>query len=86
MKKIEFSNNMNLIICPVCQKKYLKQRFKNHIINSAKAEGFIHLNDLLDFAKNKPYPFSPAILVFRAKHLRYYRNHLKNKRGKELLI
>jgi hypothetical protein len=67
----------NSIKCPVCQKRLLRRAIKNHIINSAEAEGFTHLNNLLDAAKNKPYSFSPIVLLRQSGHLKYYRRNLK---------
>lgn len=65
---------MKTIKCPVCPKRYLKQGLKNHIINTAKAEGFKQLNQLLDAAKARPYQFSPMVLLKQTPHLRFYRN------------
>lgn len=68
-------NNMRLLECPVCRKKYILQGLKNHIINTAKAEGFKYLNQILDASKMKLYKFSPRVLIRQTPHLRYYRKH-----------
>jgi len=61
--------------CPVCQKKLLTQAVRNHIINSAEGEAFISLINLIRASRNKPYQFSPIVLLRNKGHLKYY---LKN--------
>ncbi|NCN86944.1 hypothetical protein GW932_03845 [archaeon] len=64
---------MKLVKCPVCLRRFLRQGLKNHIINTAKAEGFKYLNNILDAARGKPYEFSPRVLLNQAPHLDFYR-------------
>lgn len=71
--------------CPCCNKKYLKQGMKNHIINCAKAEGFIYLNNIFNHVKNKPYQFSLIALLRQTKHFSFYRKHLKQDNKKFIL-
>jgi hypothetical protein len=74
------------ITCPVCKKRLLTIAFKNHVINSAKGESFISLNNMMNFAKGKPYQFSPRVLISHDRHLQFYRKHLKGQEIKILVV
>lgn len=73
-----------MIKCPICKKTYLKVAIKKHIIQMAQREGFLYLNTMLNYAKNKPYKFSPIVLLGQSSHLKFWRKHLKNQLKFEL--
>ena len=50
------------------------------------AECWISMKNMLNYAKNKPYTFSPAIVLRNGKHLAYYRRNLKFIKVKTLKI
>jgi len=66
--------------CPVCKSKYLGRSITLHIINKAKSEARNSMFQLLDLAKNKPYHFSPAVMLRQMPHVAYIRRHTKTKK------
>lgn len=65
--------------CPVCERKFLEQGLKNHIINTAKAEVFKSFFYILKIAKNKPYTFSSAMVRKQCPHTNFMIKNIKNK-------
>lgn len=74
------SQNYHTKNCPVCNSKYLWRSLTLHIINKAKAEARNSMYNLLDLAKNKPYSFSPVVLLRQMPHVAYIRKNLKTKK------
>ena len=67
---------MKLINCPICKKKFLSQGLKNHIINTGKAECYRVIMNLLHSTKNKPYSFSPGVMLKQIPHIAFIRRNL----------
>ena len=65
--------------CPICKKKLLLRAIKNHILNKAEGEAYKKLMQLLYYAKNKPYQFSPAVMLRQMPHFGFVKRNTRNK-------
>jgi len=61
--------------CPICREKFVNQGLKNHVINTAKAEAFHSLINIIERNKRDKVEFSSIVLRSCNKHFNYY---LKN--------
>ena len=71
---------MRLACCQVCKKRFLIAGYKNHVINSAKAEAYRKMKDMLDYAKHQNITASSSVVLRNMPHLAFYRRNLKNKK------
>jgi len=55
--------------CGICKKRFLSRSLSLHVINTAKAEAYSRLMNMLKLSRNKPYTFSPLILRKNAPHV-----------------
>jgi hypothetical protein len=74
------SDEYQTISCPICGLKYLERSLTLHIVNKAKCEAKNAMYQLLDLANNKPYSFSPAVMLRQMPHVAYVRRNTKNKK------
>jgi uncharacterized protein (DUF2225 family) len=65
--------------CPVCKETYWSHTIKGHIINMGSREVYRAADTMIQYAKNKPYTFSPYVLLRNCPHYHYRRQHIKNK-------
>jgi len=72
--------------CPVCGTRVLEVGMRNHIMGKARTDASTAMNSLLNHARNKPYQFSPGVVLRVHKHLRYFRKNYKNTNNKHLHV
>lgn len=71
-----------LIKCPVCQRTFLKGGIRNHIINTARGEGFTKMKNLFYYNKKDFKRVSRAVMLRNMPHFQFYRKNYKITEGK----
>ena len=78
------STKQKQIKCPVCNETYLSHAMKLHITNAGKIELYKHIEAMMRASKNKPYTFSPAVILRGSPHYNYRRKHITTKKVFEI--
>lgn len=73
-----------IIKCPVCSEKYWNHAMKLHITNAGGVEIRKTMERMMEASKNKPYTFSPLIVLRNCPHYAFRKRHIKNKKVFEL--
>ncbi len=73
-----------LVKCPVCGEKYWNHALKLHITNTGKVELYQSMKNMMERSRNKPYTFSPLIVLRHSPHYQFRKKHLKVKKVFEI--